>query len=857
MDGFSILNAPVLDAASVTQTAEYHAGHALGWLHRGNKQAATQHPLSGRLHVAQSGWLLLSVPNALVRGVYDALTAPGTELPLAGALNVPNVKPDVLNAHISVMTADEVNKIGADKISERGHTFRYALGTLKEVPVQNIDGVSKVWVIQVSAPELATLRKSYGLSPYPKGHPFHITVAVRRKSVLQENSVSKFDDAAGRGELKAAADETTTYDCNCSGKCTCPPTCTCKRYCCATKQAVDLTKLAPKWSERDHLLAALPQHLTDTQTAIQTQGNVDKEMTDLALIAQAWLKSQRQKELLAARVKKFRETAVYPSLAAPKVAAELPWRERVEILTRHPKTGKIYGGTWDSDKAFAAPGGGLDPGETPEQAAVRELLEETGIQAANPVRLPFDPVDNTWSDEYRQRTGRNFAGSRTHFVMADFVKKLRRKNLDAWSATNRGFYTPAAALQMMEGKQHMSPPVALGRQRALQYILDSAANKTAAADKLPGGEADGVPDSKFPRPALAEGADHEREHTDDDQIAKEIAKDHLSEDPRYYEKQKEVEKAAESPWATFVIAPHEKGYAATTRPTGDGKFGLPGGKLEPGEDPLAAVAREAREEGWDVSDLHPEPLHKGEVDGKPVWWYRAQAAQMLNDFKEKGRVVPTVARQQQLTEFGNDVALRAYLAATKKSPTILDELKAAKTHSDAKRYGHKHEILRRLMAQAPQDWEIDDDKPKYKGITHKPTKFRFHTAPITIPASVKKATQNWGAPQAGQQTPAQQPSMYWGQLKNVFNMRQPLRYDYNKTVFDNVRDHLQAVKQRGDFMLQANQNHEQYRAAVDPMYRHELARRAIMGDMPQQNWFDQSVQMYGDHALNTVFGAPK
>jgi superfamily II DNA or RNA helicase len=81
------------------------------------------------------------------------------------------------------------------------------------------------------------------------------------------------------------------------------------------KQSNDLTKFAPKWSDRAHLLAALPKHLTDTQTAIQSSGDIDKEMTDLALISRAWLKSQRQKELLAARLKKFQETAQYPSLA--------------------------------------------------------------------------------------------------------------------------------------------------------------------------------------------------------------------------------------------------------------------------------------------------------------------------------------------------------------------------------------------------------------------------------------------------------------------------------------------------------------------------------------------------------------
>jgi hypothetical protein len=215
MDGFSVLDFSTWEPGRLQEQPAYVAGNALGWLYRGNKQASTQHPLSGRLYLAKSGWLLLSVPNALVRGVYDALAVPGAELPRAGVLNVPNVDADLLNAHISVMTADEVQSIGADKISERGHAFHYSLGPLTEIDVKKINGVSKVWAIKVSSPELAALRKTYGLPPLlHEQHAFHITVAVRRKGVLLTNDVCKggepvevgsFENPPSRGELKAAA----------------------------------------------------------------------------------------------------------------------------------------------------------------------------------------------------------------------------------------------------------------------------------------------------------------------------------------------------------------------------------------------------------------------------------------------------------------------------------------------------------------------------------------------------------------------------------------------------------------------------------------------------------------------------
>ena len=53
-------------------------------------------------------------------------------------------------------------------------------------------------------------------------------------------------------------------------------------------------------------------------------------------------------------------------------------------------------------------------------------------------------------------------------------------------------------------------------------------------EKIKGGLADSRPDSDFDSEQLAKGIKVEYEHTNDKEIAKEIAKDHLAEDPDYY-----------------------------------------------------------------------------------------------------------------------------------------------------------------------------------------------------------------------------------------------------------------------------------------------------------------------------------
>ena len=61
-------------------------------------------------------------------------------------------------------------------------------------------------------------------------------------------------------------------------------------------------------------------------------------------------------------------------------------------------------------------------------------------------------------------------------------------------------------------------------------------------DRLKGGKADKMKPGDFDKKQLAVGTKHEREHTTDKGLAREIAMDHLAEDPNYYKKLKKMEK---------------------------------------------------------------------------------------------------------------------------------------------------------------------------------------------------------------------------------------------------------------------------------------------------------------------------
>ena len=155
------------------------------------KRSAVQ--MSGLLQATSTGQLIVGVPTALVRGIYDAMDEPGISLPQA-------VDGGALRAGIVVMTPEELQEIGGPNVvTERGKQYSYHLGELEEVPARNWPGVTVCWHLRVKSPELGKLRRTYGLPTKLSGDSdFSIVVACRKSGVLAATATSKSTEQASR-----------------------------------------------------------------------------------------------------------------------------------------------------------------------------------------------------------------------------------------------------------------------------------------------------------------------------------------------------------------------------------------------------------------------------------------------------------------------------------------------------------------------------------------------------------------------------------------------------------------------------------------------------------------------------------
>jgi len=127
----------------------------------------------------------------------------------------------------------------------------------------------------------------------------------------------------------------------------------------------------------------------------------------------------------------------------PEEIARLPYRLCVGVVLTHPD-GRVFAGQradWQ-EPAWQMPQGGIDPGETPLQAAARELQEETGVgqdhvrliaETADWYRydLPTEVVAKRWQGRFR---GQEQKWVRFELTAPEAVIDLHHKDVEfsAW-----------------------------------------------------------------------------------------------------------------------------------------------------------------------------------------------------------------------------------------------------------------------------------------------------------------------------------------------------------------------------------------------------------------------------------------
>jgi 8-oxo-dGTP pyrophosphatase MutT (NUDIX family) len=166
------------------------------------------------------------------------------------------------------------------------------------------------------------------------------------------------------------------------------------------------------------------------------------------------------------------------------------YRERAELFAFGPEN-RIYGGFYPG-QGFGTFGGGVDPGEDPQEAAAREFIEESGYPVSNVRQAPVGPYVEDWkplskkpeyaNDPKFQERFKKFKGSRTHYFVGDIEGQRGPRGAEEASfpfESVRFRKIPTVISRHKKDLRSLADPIDIARLQQRLAVLQSLQEKNA------------------------------------------------------------------------------------------------------------------------------------------------------------------------------------------------------------------------------------------------------------------------------------------------------------------------------------------------------------------------------------------